>query len=187
MKIKKEGNLLTVLKETGAFNTIFRDSLFEYSQGVLLIDRMYKKDFCIKEEVTSSVFNKKDEKTLKDFISLTSSIPSVKEMSEKQSEFFTDKVNEMCEKVKNISPKKATVDRYFYKHDQLTKIPLKSVKELSKEEIEIRAVLSASFIISYFRQMFFDDDFLNGLSIAGIDQEEYLDIVMIPVSNEKEE
>lgn len=183
----RTSDLRIVKKEdSGCFIRVFKDSLFEYNDGIILLERLYKPNCLNKKSVRYAYLEDKDKEALAELEKVSSSMPSISELSKEESSEYIDTVNDLCAKVSGIETKYGDLDLEYY-DASFGIVPVKSMTTLTDEEIAGRAVLSASFALSMYQSIFLEDTFVDGISILGIEQNEYLDIVVVPYSNEKKE
>lgn len=186
-KFREESDLRVIRKDlSGSFIRVFKDSLFEYNDGIILLERFYKPNTVKYEKYNYASMKEEDKELLLKLEEASNSIPPIDVLSEDKSAEYIDEINKLCNDVKNIKPEyKDVVMEYI--EVPFGKIPLKSIKELSDNEIAGRSLLSASLALSIYQSIFLVDDFTEGLSLISVEHDEYIDLVIVPYSNESEE
>lgn len=176
--------LKTIIRDAGnGFYSVFKDSLFEYNDGIILLERLYKPTSVKYDSYSQSYLDEDDKALIRQLEEESLNTPSTSELTPEESDKKLKSIEELCKKVSNIKPKykDSTIE---YIETALAKIYLKSLGSLSDNEIASRAVLSASLALTMYQSLFLVNEFEEGMSVLGIDQGEYLDIVVLPYSSE---
>lgn len=183
---EKDLNLRVIRREYGAsYYKVFKDSLFEYNDGIILLERLYKEKTVKYDMFEQAYMDDSDKELIKRLEEISKEVPSADKVSGEEGEKHLKEVQDLCETISNIEVKYKDV-AFEYIDSAIAKIAVKPLSSLTDEEISARAILSSSLALTMYQSLFLADEFNQGLSILGIDQEEYIDMVLVPYSNEEE-
>lgn len=183
-KFKETNELYAVRKDVGGnFMKIFKDSLFEYNDGIILLERFYKNKSLKYDMVNFPYMKDEDKELIKKLEDMSNSMPTTSEMEEEDVKRYSDEINKLCEDIKNIKPeyKEGSVK---YIDSVFGKIIMKGLSEMSDDEILSRCILAISLALSMYESIFLVDEFDEGVSIMSIENDDYVDLVIVPYSNE---
>lgn len=164
------------------FAEVFKDSLYAYENGTVLLERFYIKDNCESLDVERNVVSDEGKKLIDEFASYTDSIPPTSELTEEELNAHNDKINEYQESIKNIPMESTTINIFQKDNMQLL--------ELSKSEDEFinrLAELVTSLYFSMINTLFWEplDDKI--IAITGIEYPGYVDVVATIMTGESVE
>lgn len=183
-KFKETNELHAVRKDLGGnFMRIFKDSLFEYNDGIILLERFYKDKHLKFDMVNFPYVKDEDKELIQQLEELSESMPATNEMNQEQIQEYSSKINQLCSDIKNIKPDYRE-DQIKYIDTVFGKIITKNLSEMNDEEILSRSLLAVSLALSMYESIFLIDEFHEGVSIMSIENDAYVDLVIVPYSAE---
>lgn len=182
--IEKDPGLRIIRREYGVgYYKVFKDSLYEYNDGIILLERLYKEKMVKYDMFEQAYMDDSDKELIQRLEEISKEVPDADAVSGEEGEKHLQEVQDLCKDISNIKVKYRDAS-FEYIDSVLCKIAVKSISSLTDEEISARAVLSSSLALTMYQSLFLADEFEQGLSILGIDQGEYIDMVLVPYSSE---
>lgn len=183
---EKNPGLRVIRREYGtSYYKVFKDSLYEYNDGIILLERLYKENMVKYDMFEQAYMDDNDKELIQKLEDISKEVPEADKVSGEEGEKYLKEVQELCKDVSNIEVKYKDVS-FEYIDSVLTKIAVKSIASLNDEEISARAALSSSLALTMYQSLFLADEFNQGLSVLGIDQGDYIDMVLVPYSNQEQ-
>lgn len=174
----KDDFLITDRHIKGDFLTSFKDSLFEYRDGFLLIERFYKISKCKEELRSFSYMNEEDRKIIEEFNQLAQ-----KALNSDKTEEMEQKINQYEEKIKQIKNQYALMPIYSYNNKTL----LIRLKDIPDKTIQAMSDLYTSFILSFFSALTWNNLDDIAFTLATVTRNDYIDLIVFPSKIEKED
>lgn len=156
----------------------FRDSLFHYRNGFVLVERLYDAGVVQFETRKVPQYSEEDAKVYQGFLEYTRSLPDMKDISLEDSEKIKSDVEEWQKKLSTMEPPmvETKIPYYEMEYGENPKILLSPLKDQSDEYLKNFSFISADFIFCYFQAMILLPG-NNGFAIRGVEGKKYTDIV----------
>lgn len=183
---EKYPNLRIIRREYGtSYYKVFKDSLYEYNDGIILLERLYKENLVKYNMYEQAYMDDSDKELIQKLEDISKEVPEANKVSGEDGEKYLKEVQDLCKDVSNIKVKYKDIS-FEYIDSVISKIAVKSIASLTDEEISARAALSTSLALIMYQSLFLADEFNEGLSVLGVDQGDYVDMVLIPYSNRQD-
>lgn len=183
---EKYPNLRIIRREYGtSYYKVFKDSLYEYNDGIILLERLYKENLVKYNMYEQAYMDDSDKELIQKLEDISKEVPEVNKVSGEDGEKYLKEVQDLCKDVSNIKVKYKDIS-FEYIDSVISKIAVKSIASLTDEEISARAALSTSLALIMYQSLFLADEFNEGLSVLGVDQGDYVDMVLMPYSNRQD-
>lgn len=181
-KLFEKENFLIVSRGSGdSYFKILRDSLFDYVEGVVLLERFFKKDKCTQKGEKYKTLSEKDKKTIRDFEELATNIPSASELNNEEIKKYTDKINEYNEKMFEIKPELRVYDTFKYQDINLVEFDL-----IPDEEKEIMCSMYADYALTFLSFITWSPVTESSYMITTIEYSDYVDLILMPIKKEED-
>lgn len=164
----------------GDFLSVFKDSLFEYKDGFLLVERFYKISKC-KEEVRSfSYMSDEDRKIVENFNNFANEIINSENHKHEDAQA---KIDEYQDKIKQIKNQYAAMSIYSYDNKSL----LIKLEDVPDEAIKSFADIYTSFVMSFFSSLTWNNLSNLSFTLVTVSREDYIDLIIFPsLTNEND-
>lgn len=163
------------------FLDIFKDSLYAYRNGVILIDRFFFKDKCETIKRNAIVFDEEAEKTYKEFLEFSANIPDITKLSEEEQIKANEKIKEYQAKLSHVTTNVKEIEVMAYRSpiDPDNPFNLSPVKNLTDDIIDKLAAKYTNFAFNFLDTMSFRIAPNTPMQIVGMQTQDYLDLLIV--------
>ncbi|MGL5715939.1 MAG: hypothetical protein ACRCX2_23185 [Paraclostridium sp.] len=159
--------------KNSSFLNIFKDSLYTYNDGSVLIERFYFKDKCKKYPFSHKKFKQEDQDIIKEFEDFSNNIPDINDLSDEEIELTTEKVNKYQEAIGRMIPEIATTEITTYDDNLLL-----DFDEFNEDMIDRMAKSGVRLFLELTNTLTWNNLEDTGLVVMGVPYTDYVDILL---------
>lgn len=178
LEFKSKDMLICNRFRNPSFLNIFKDSLYTYNDGSILVERFFIKDKCVKYPFSYKKFKKEDIELMKEFENFSNNIPDIMSLTDDEARDYTDKINNYQDKINSMIPEIETME--LFKHNNTVLMELQSIDD---EVIEKLSHDAARLFIQLTNALTWEDLSDKGIITMGVPNENYIDMIITYVSN----
>lgn len=160
------------------FLSVYKDALFQYTDGIVLCERLYKENGVQYEEQNIPKYSEENKKLYDDFLKFTNESKEKKDMSQEE---IAKQLKEYMNKFKSENIPVETIQLPYHQilYGAKNKLLLKKLSDISNEVLDIMSMIIAEHILSFFQTMFLTPNTEYGIILKNIECAEYNDIIAI--------
>lgn len=176
----KNKSLLITNRNIGlGFIDSFADSLYTYNRGVVLIERLFKKDKCKQKGEQYSVISSEDKDIVDEFVKFSSNIPEISSLTPYEKDEYIKNIHQYESKISSITPKVKVLDVYKYDNLSLVELDL-----MTDEDLSTLSLIYSNFYCSIFPYLTWGSVQELSIAIKSIDCGDFIDLVLIPIKTD---
>lgn len=181
-KIFKGADLLIINRRLkGDFIEVMAESLYEYKKGVILLERFFRKNSCKPKGVEVEQISHDDKNLIRKFTEFSTSMPSAATLTEEEMKEYTDKLNDFTEKISNIRPEKTILKTYRYKN-----LMLDEFDSVEDDVLKIMSNMYAGMGLNFLAATTWASLQNTSIALTTIEHKDYIDLVIIPITQKDE-
>lgn len=180
--LKNKNLLITNRSVNSFFINTFADSMYAYQKGIVLIERLFKKDKCKQKGEKYKTISEEEKNLIREFTDFSNKIPELNTLSELEKSVYSNKINEYDEKINNISPKLQTLDTFKFCELSLAELDL-----IDDETLKNISDIYSSFSISFLSALTWTMPTDINYGIKTMEYDDYIDLILIPIKIEMSE
>lgn len=181
-KVFKNSDLLIANRRLkGDFIEIMAESLFEYKKGVVLLERFFRKNKCKPKGMEIEQIAPEDKELITEFTQFSTSIPNAATLTEEEMNGYTEKINSYSEKINNIKPEKVILKTYRYDRFMLEEFDL-----IGDDVLKIMSTMYAGLGLNFLTATMWATLNNASLALTSIEHKDYIDLVLIPITQKDE-
>ncbi|MDF2841696.1 MAG: hypothetical protein K0R00_122 [Herbinix sp.] len=170
------------LHDNSSFLCIYKDSMFHYTDGVLLSERVYLEKAVKYEDQEIIKYTNENKALYDEFLHFTEEASKNENIAQEE---VAQKLKEYTDRFETESlPKEKIKLPYIQLQDSGKKILLTKINDISGEALQAMSKVMAEHIISFYRTMFFATENDYGVMLRSVESNDFIDIVAVIIKEE---
>lgn len=174
----KDGDFLVIDRQRkGDFFSVFSDALFDYDNGIIIVERFFKREKCKNRGDRVKTFSESDKELLLQFQTFSNSIPKSSILSEQEKKEYEDKINEFVTEISKMKPDITAINAFAYKNYILSEF-----NNIDDDTLEKMSTLYAALCVNMLTALTWRTITDVSVGVTTIDRDDYIDMVFMPIS-----